>query len=208
LRIVEWLATLEHMSDDFEEALKLLAKMRGVTVDVIKREMLEKAMGVGTADPAPTPTRAITRPDPLGDASGAALARTREEAVQRHRSQEFEGSPVVRYRGDDRGESAEEARERWYEEEAELLDGVHGLGGSTAGGIFGGGPIATNIYDPEAMGRADSRTGQMANIKLLGVIERLEQRLIAAEAERGQLPPSGGRGALPGAASRRLGRGK
>lgn len=194
------------MSDDFEEALKLLARMRGVSVDVIKREMLEKAMGLGASE-APPPARreqstAIVRPS-SGDASGASLARTRAEAVQKHHSQEFPGSPVVRYRDDE--ETAEEAQERWYESEAELPDGVHGLGGSTAGGIFGDGAIATSIYDPGAMGRADARTGQMASIKILGLVERLERRLTAAEAAA--LPQGAQRDALPGGRTRRLGRG-
>jgi hypothetical protein len=195
------------LSDAEEQAIRELAEIEGRSVEDVKREMLRAKLGLSGA-PAQdrTPTALARRPG-SGDASGADLARVRQEAVQRHQSQEFPGSPVVRYRGDHRDESPEEAQERWYEEEAELLDGVHGLGGSTAGGIFGGGPIATNIYDPEAMGRADGRIAQTASIKMLGLVERLEARLTASEAAR-ELPAPQRGGALPGAATRRLGRGK
>ena len=198
------------MSEDFEQAIKLLAKMRGVSVDVVKQEMLEKAMGLGGTSEPPRPERAAAMSRVSGDASGADLSRVRAEAVQRHQAQAFPGSPVVRYEGDHRNESPEEAQERWYEEEAELLDGVHGLGGSSAGGIFGAGAIATNIYDPEAMGRADARMSQTATIKVLGLVEKLERRLAESEARAAGYLPGGGQpgGALPGAASRRLGRGK
>jgi hypothetical protein len=187
--------------DDFEQALQALARIKGTTVEALKQQMLEREMGVGsTAGPAPTRRtegRAIERIE-SGDASGASLSRVRAEAIQRHQSQEFPGSPVVRYAGDHRNETPEEAKERWYEEEADLLDGVHGLGGSTAGGIFGEGPISTNIYDPSAMGRADGRMSQTATVKLLGVIERLEQRLTASEQRSaGALPPGPGHRRLP-----------
>lgn len=191
------------MSDDFEEALRAVAKVRRISVEELKQEMLEKAMGIGGSDP-PRPARreqALSRVS-SGDASGA--ARSRSEAIQAHRAEAFPGSPVVRYRDD--AETAEEAQERWYDEEAELLDGVHGLGGQTSGGIFGDAAIATHIYDPGAMARGDARTGQMANIKLLGLVERLERKLDASEPARGELP--GARGpTLPGRRPFRLGPG-
>jgi hypothetical protein len=190
-------------SDDFEQALQALARIKGTTVEALKQQMLEREMGVGSA---PTPTRrterAIERLD-SGDASGASLARVRAEAIERHHAKEFPGSPVVRYRGDHQNETPEEAKERWYEEEADLVDGVHGLGGQSAGGIFGNAAIATSIYDPEAEGRADAKTGQMANIKMLGLIERLEARLTASERSAGVLPPAPGTDPR-----RRLGRGQ
>lgn len=198
------------LSDEEEKAVRELAEIEGRSVEDIKRELLRAKLGLPPEQGrGPTAALARSRPAPgIGDASGAGLARSRQEALQAHQSREFPGSPVVRYDGDPYNETAEQAQERWLEEEAELPDGVHGLGGSTAGGIFGGGPIATNIYDPEAMGRADGRVGQMANIKLLGVIERLEQRLLATEQQaRGQLPGAP-RGALPAAARRRLGKGE
>jgi hypothetical protein len=189
-------------SDDFEQALQALARIKGTTVEALKQQMLEREMGVGSTTPTPTrrAERGIERLD-SGDASGASLARVRAEAIERHHAKEFPGSPVVRYRGDHQNETPEEAKERWYEEEADLVDGVHGLGGQSAGGIFGSSPIATSIYDPEAEGRADAKTGQMANIKMLGLIERLEARLTASERPTGILPP----GTDP---RRRLGRGK
>ncbi len=189
------------MSDDFEAALQAIAKVRGISLAELKKEMLEKAMGLGGAEPSRAPRRELARVS-SGDASGAALSRS--EALQAHRAQEFPGSPVVRYRDED--ETPEEAQDRWYEEEAELLDGVHGLGGSTAGGIFGDGAIATHIYDPGAMGRGDARIGQQANIKMLGLIERLEQRLNASEEVRGKLPQRMVQ-PLPGGRTRRLGPG-
>jgi len=200
------------LTDEEERAIRELAEIEGRTVEDVKREMLRAKLGLSGTAPERTERapNALARRPGSGDASGADLARVREDAIQRHHSQEFPGSPVVRYRGDHANETASEAAERWYEEEAELPDGVHGLGGSTAGGIFGNGPIATNIYDPEAMGRTDGRVAQQANIKMLGVLERMERRLTAYEEEKAaeQLPPPVRGGALPGAATRRLGRGK
>jgi hypothetical protein len=190
------------MSDDFEAALQAIAKVRGISLVELKKEMLEKAMGLGGAEAPRPPRRELARVS-SGDASGA--TRSRSEAIQAHRAQEFPGSPVVRYR--DEEETPEEAQERWYEEEAELMDGVHGLGGSTAGGIFGDAAISTNIYDPGAMARGDSRIGQQANIKLLGLVERLERHLDASEAPRGELPPGSRHQTLPGGRTRRLGAG-
>jgi len=173
---------------DFDDAIRAIAKARKMSVEEVQNELLQGALGGAPPPPAhhePVPSRAIARSG-SGDASGAAVARTRAEAVERHQSQSFPGSPVVRYQ--DEPESAEEAMERWYEEEAELPDGVHGLGGQTAGGIFGDGAIATSIYDPAAMGRTDQRVGQKANIKMLSLLERIEARLDASEQPRGALP--------------------
>lgn len=195
------------LSDAEEQAIKELAEIEGRSVEDVKRELLRAKLGLSSSPPPDRAPTALARRPGSGDASGADLARVRAEAVQRHQSQEFPGSPVVRYRGDHRNESPEEAQERWFKEESELVDGVHGLGGQSAGGIFGGSAIATSIYDPEAEGRADAKTGQMANIKMLGLIERLEARLTASEAAR-ELPAPQRGGALPGAATRRLGRGK
>ena len=187
------------LSDEEERAIRELAEIEGRSVEDIKREMLRARLGLSGSPPPATQT--LVRSPGIGDASGAALARSREEAVQRHHAQEFPGSPVVRYGGHE-NETPDQAQERWLAEEAELMDGVHGLGGSTAGGIFGDGPIATNIYDPGSMSRGDARVGQMANIKLLGLVERLEARLGPADPPAGQLPP-GQRGALPPGTGRR-----
>lgn len=184
--------------DDFDTAIEAIARLQGKSVDDVKAEMLRSALGSPAPAPPETRTHVLARRE-MGDASGSDLSRMRSEAVQRHHSQEAPGSPVVRYERDPYGETAEQAAERWLEEEAELVDGVHGLGGSTAGGIFGSGPIATNVYDPEAHARGDARIGQMANVKLLGVLDRLAARLDASEPARGALPPG---------ARRRLGPGK
>jgi len=196
------------MSEDFDTVVNALARMRGVSPEEIKREMLEKAMGLG-ASSSPAPTRAEQRPlarrASTGDASGVSLAQSRAEALERHAAEEFPGSPVVRYR--DEEESPAEARERWFEEEAELRDGVHGMGGSTAGGIFGEGPIATNIYDPASHARGDSRENHQVNAKILGVLDRLVERLDGAGAAPRQLPGAPRR-TLAGAPRGRLGIGK
>jgi len=90
-------------------------------------------------------------------------------------------------------ESPAEARERYFREESLLPDGVHGLGGMSAGGIFGDGPIATTHYDPSAHSRGELRAGNLAQVKLLGIIDRLERRLgMAEEQERRSLPGGGG----------------
>jgi hypothetical protein len=196
------------MPEDFDTVVNALARMRGVSPEEIKREMLEKAMGLGASSP-PAPSRAEHRPlarrASTGDASGVSLAQSRAEALERHAAEEFPGSPVVRYR--DEEESPVEARERWLEEEAELRDGVHGMGGSTAGGIFGEGPIATNIYDPSSHARGDSRENHQVNAKILGVLDRLVERLDGAGAAPQQLPGAPRR-TLTGAPRGRLGIGK
>jgi len=195
------------MSEDFDTVVNAIARMRGVSPEEIRREMLEKAMGLGAAAP-PAPARAEQRPlarrTSTGDASGVSLAQSRAEALERHAAEEFPGSPVVRYR--DEEESPAEAQERWLEEEAELRDGVHGMGGSTAGGIFGEGPIATNIYDPASHARGDSRDSMQVNAKILGVLDRLTQRLDARDAPRELTEPS--RRSLGGSPRGRLGIGK
>lgn len=190
------------LTDEEERAIKELAEIEGRSVEDVKREMLRARLGLSGSGGPPPSTTHLVRTAGTGDASGAALARSRAEAIQQHQAQEFPGSPVVRYRGNEE-ESPQQAEERWLEEEAELLDGVHGLGGQTGGGIFGDGAIATSIYDPGAMGRADARVGQMANIKLLGLVERLEKRLGPNDPPPDQLPP-GQRGALPPGVRRRL----
>jgi hypothetical protein len=93
-------------------------------------------------------------------------------------------------------ETPEEAQERWLEEEAELIDGVHGFGGQSAGGIFGEGPIATSVYDPNAEARAAGKAGGMSNVRVARLLERIEERFDDLDKRR-----------LPGPAARRLPRG-
>lgn len=173
--------------DDFDTALEAIARLEGKSVATVKAEMLRSRIGA-PPPPVEEPRTHVLAKRQMGDASGVDLAQMRSEAVERHNRREAPGSPVVRYEQDPYSETPEQAMERWLEEEAELPDGVHGLGGQTAGGIFGNGPIATSIYDPEAHARGDARVGQMATVKMLGLLDRLTQRLDAADAARGALP--------------------
>src|SRR5258706_5224616 len=117
------------LTDEFDLSdLQELARIEGKTVDEVKRELLRERLlrgKGGSAEPArparPAPPAPLARASGLGDASGAAMARSREEAIQRHHAQEYAGSPVVRYDRDPYNETPEEAQERWYEEEASLL---------------------------------------------------------------------------------------
>lgn len=180
---------------DLETALEALSRSEGKSTKELLGEMLRERIADRAGADKP-PERAIVRAG-TGDASGAYRER-RDEALARHSAQEFPGSPVVRYRGDHRGETAQEAEERWLEEEAELLDGVHGLGGQSAGGIFGDGPIATSLHDPAAMTRSEGRVSQLANVKLVQVLDRLDRRLDRLEGGDDD------RRALPGTRPRRL----
>lgn len=104
-------------------------------------------------------------------------------------------------------ETVEEARERWTQQEIEDPDGVLGMGGATAGGIFGDGAIATDRYDPAARGRAAPIVGAKTQLATLEVLRELqaelresreENRLLREERERGRLGPSRGRRLLGG----------
>jgi len=176
--------------DDFDQRdLEEYARLSGITVAEAKKELLrERLLRRGRSEPAATTS--LARSTGFGDASGAVQAAERGAITH----QPSFGSPVTRYEKDT--ETAAEAQERWYNEEAELPDGVHGLGGQSAGGIFGSGPISTSIYDPEAMARSEGRASGAVHMKMLSVLERMEQRLDEREAAT--------RGALPGAARRRL----
>lgn len=185
---------------DLEAALEALSRSEGKSTKELLGELLrDRIADRAGGEPAAERGRyggAIVRAG-TGDASGA-YREERDEALARHAAQEFPGSPVVRYRGDHRGETAEEARERWLEEEAELLDGVHGPGGQSAGGIFGDAPIATSLHDPAAMTRSEGRVSQLANVKLLQVLDRMDRRMERLEGADDE------RRALPGGRPRRL----
>lgn len=51
-------------------------------------------------------------------------------------------------------ETPEQAKERWMAQEYNDPNGVFSQGGMTAGGVFGGGAVATDTYDAAAMHRA------------------------------------------------------
>jgi hypothetical protein len=80
-------------------------------------------------------------------------------------------------------ESPAQAEDRWRRQEMEDPDGVLGLGGMTAGGIFGDAPIATDRYDPAARQRAAPAVAAQVQIKQLELLERMERRLEAQEQE-------------------------
>jgi len=165
---------------DLLEALEAIARSEGKSGTEVLKELLgDKVRDKLRQEPAPL-ARVST-----GDASGA-----RRDAIERHNAQEFPGSPVVRYKKDPYSETAAEAQERWIEEETELDDGVLGLGGQTAGGIFGDGAIATDKYDPMAMSRAERRAETSATSRLANILERIEQRMGGSEPPR-RLPGGG-----------------
>lgn len=167
------------MADDdknLKEALEALARHEGKSSSELLSEMMRERIG---RKPGEAP---LARREPLG----------RSEAIRRHDDKDFPQTPVVQYDGDPYGETPEEAKERWLAEEAELLDGVHGFGGQSAGGIFGDGTIATSIYDPGAESRATARAAGLGSVRLARVLERLEshldERAALPEARRKQLP--------------------
>lgn len=160
------------MSDDaYEAALVALARAENKSVEELRRELEQEGLRTRLGR-----SRAVQVAEP---------APSREPLARRGRR--------------DEDETPEEARERFYEEEAALIDGVHGFGGQTAGGIFGDGPIATELYDPMAQHRATSRASAHVNIEQTRALGELT-RTVAALAERVGLNPaltSGPRRALP-----------
>jgi len=93
-------------------------------------------------------------------------------------------------------ETPAEAEARWRQQEMEDPDGVLSLGGMSAGGIFGGGAVSTDTYDPEARQRAAPAVAAQVQIKQLEVLERMERRLAEAEEENRQLRGERERGRL------------
>lgn len=169
------------MADAFEEALALIAKLDGKSIEDVKkdlaREALARAVGKNAA-PEPAPPVPVPQQRALARADTQRLPARRPDA--------------------DEEESAEEAERRWIEEETLLPDGVFGLGGQTAGGIFGGGAIATSTYDPESMGRGDQRMGHALQLQTARALDRLTNLLDQAEGRaRGALPATPSRRRLP-----------
>lgn len=130
-----------------------------------------------------------------GDAS-APVRRTTAITRRSRESIEF-GSPVHGEFDDD--ESPEEARERWLHQEHELPDGVHGLGGQTAGGIFGDGPIATEVYDPGSMARGASVRNMQSQARAAEALEGAANMVMQLAQRFGITPelPAAPRGRLP-----------
>ncbi len=74
---------------------------------------------------------------------------------------------------------------------------MHGLGGMSGGGIFGDAAVATSIYDPAAMQRAESRAGPAIQLRTLRLLERLEERVLGSGARAGALEAPERRKRLP-----------
>ncbi len=177
--------------DDLEHAFEALAAVEGRSVEDLKRDLLRNRLRSHTNDRGD----ALARVAPSGR-----LARSRE------REPDFPGTPVVRPAyDDDDDETPTEAQERWYREEQSLVDGVHGWGGQSAGGIFGNSPIATEEYDPEAEMRAEHRTATHAQAQQAVAVTQLTQA-VGMLMDRLGVPQSGN--ILPGVGRRQLGRGR
>jgi hypothetical protein len=96
-------------------------------------------------------------------------------------------------------ETAGQAEERWRRQEMEDPDGVYSMGGMSAGGIFGGGMVSTDDYDPGARQRAAPVVAAQVQIKQLELLteiqnelreSREENRLLREEREKGRLGPA------------------
>lgn len=102
-------------------------------------------------------------------------------------------------------ESPAEARERWIAQEQRDPEGVYGLGGATAGGIFGGGAIPMADYDPAAHNRTGAAASQQVQIEQLKLMQEMRAELQHERAERKrlesqqhrQITGGGGRRELP-----------
>jgi hypothetical protein len=180
--------------DDIDQAFEALARIEGRSVSELKADLLRGRLQEHSgADERRAPARSLAR------AGSGALARDKRV--------EFPGTPVVRSRRD-LEESPADAQERWYQEEQELADGVHGWGGQSAGGIFGDGVIATEEYDPMAEQRAERRTATHATAQQAVAVTELTQAVGTLMDRLGLNDPNAGRNILPGMGRRLLGRGR
>jgi hypothetical protein len=184
-------------NDDLEEVLEALARAEGRDVEDLKADLIRDRLATHGVKGADGPSRAPARP----------LARTGARALAREERVEFPGSPVVRSERDFE-ETPAEAQDRWYQEEQELADGVHGWGGQSAGGIFGDGAIATEEYDPMAEQRAERRTATHASAQQAVAVTELTQAVGTLMDRLGLNDPNAGRNILPGMGRRLLGRGR
>lgn len=121
------------------------------------------------------------------EAAAAKAAKKQAAAIERASSTAIEPKKSERW-------TDAEVAERWLEEEADLADGVHGIGGQTAGGIFGDHPIATPVYDPSSIQRGEVRAERRVTIEVLGQLtnelreSREQNRKLLEEIARGRLP--------------------
>ncbi len=117
--------------------------------------------------------------DLSGDASGAALAKRDGDDLPARFSAQVElgrGRKPVDY-GD---ETPAEAEMRWRQQEMADPEGIY-AGGSTAGGIFGNDPIATEGYDPGARRRTAEmdhlRASTAEKIVMVKVLNKIADKL-------------------------------
>lgn len=165
---------------DIDDAIRALARAEGKSAEALREELLRDAVKARLG-------KTVTK----RDARQPLDAEFDEDAGP--------VAPRARRRED---ETPEEAKERWYEEEQAHLDGAHGFGGLTAGGIFGDGPVATEVYDPLAHQRAAGRAAALGQVEQARALAGLTQ-VVGHLAERLGLP-----GLSSGAPPRRRLRGR
>lgn len=86
------------------------------------------------------------------------------------------------------GETPEQAKKRWEEEERNDPAGLYSLGGLSLGGVFGSGTVASTDYDPEANSRTYDRAEKLASMQIQMETYKLLKEL--QEDRRSALPPT------------------
>lgn len=86
-------------------------------------------------------------------------------------------------------ESPEQARRRWEEQERRDPQGVYSMGGASAAGIFGGGAIPLEDYDPDARGRGLNTLSAAQQLQLQQHQMLLNQQLLRELQTRRYDPP-------------------
>lgn len=125
-----------------------------------------------------------------------------------HGTSGTDGVPDVDRRPVNYGEETPaEARRRWEEQERMDPQGIYS-GGSESGGIFGSGPIATETYDPAAVGRSMYVAGQVQTAQVQQETLRLLQEIRQEQQDRRLPPQPQRRRFLPSFGERRLGKKK
>lgn len=80
----------------------------------------------------------------------------------------------------------------WEASESNIPGGAYTPGGTTAGGIFGDGPVPFDNFDPASMGRASPAIQAQVSLRTLEVLERLEAQASAREEENRRLKEGDG----------------
>jgi hypothetical protein len=120
----------------------------------------------------------------------AARVRAHRSAIQKSNSG-AQGAPLASVQDDGRGvnygdETPAQAKERWLAQERNDPQGVYSPGGSSGGGIFGGGTIPMEDYDPDAVNRS---VGAISQIKQLQIQQQMLMELKAMREQRQLEPP-------------------